>query len=225
MTFIEFLLQKRIKSETFQAEKPEMWHHFAQLFGQMGEKSFDAQKKFYFNPLRAEFPFSSEEIALIEETKKAAAAAKKIAAKPITPVIEKKEIPLEESAKKMPPKMKPVIRKEPILTETVEGQPVILPENEGEPAKKVPPKMKPIMRKENVSEEKVEEKLAILPENEGEPAKKVPPKMKPIMRKENVSEEKVEEKPAILPENEAEPLKKVPPKMKPIMKKTPPPNE
>ncbi len=142
MTFTEFLTQKRINSPAFQAAKPAMWAHFAELFAQMGEKSFDAQKKFYFNPLRADFPFSAAEIEKIEAEKKAAAMAKKALSNPV--ISPEKE---GESVKKVPPKMmKPVMKKEPVLAEN--EKPVISPENESEPVKKVPPKMKPIMKKE-----------------------------------------------------------------------------
>lgn len=216
MTFIEFLLQKRINSATFQAEKPEMWQHFAQLFDQMGEKSFDGQKKFYFNPLRADFPLFLGEIEQIEAEKKAATIAKKIPTKPVIPVKAIEETTLEEPVKKMPPKMKPIIKKEAVLEE---NEMPISPEMESEPIKKVPPKMKPIMKKETVLEEK---EMPVLPEIESEPIKKVPTKMKPIMKKEAVLEEK--EMP-IFPEIESEPVKKVPPKMKPIMKKEIPPTE
>lgn len=58
MTFIEFLEKKRIDTAAFRKERPQQWEQFQKLYDQIGPTSFDLQKKFFFNDLRALFPLA-----------------------------------------------------------------------------------------------------------------------------------------------------------------------
>jgi len=55
MDFPEFLSKKRINAEAWRQARPEEYARLAAMYAASGEKSFDAQKKFLFNPLRLEF--------------------------------------------------------------------------------------------------------------------------------------------------------------------------
>lgn len=55
MTFEEFFKKKRIDLTLLQTDKPDLYEEFRQHYAQMGEKSFDHTKKYWFNRLRKEF--------------------------------------------------------------------------------------------------------------------------------------------------------------------------
>ena len=65
-----FLKKKRIDSDRFHKERPSEWEAYQKLFEQMGPKSFDHQKKFFFNPLRLSFPYQEALEAPHSERKK-----------------------------------------------------------------------------------------------------------------------------------------------------------
>lgn len=68
MSFEAFLKQKLVDSAAFRQQQPEMWESFLGLYEEIGEKSFDLQKKFYFNDLRGLYPLP---LAAKEEPKPA----------------------------------------------------------------------------------------------------------------------------------------------------------
>lgn len=55
MTFEEFFIKKRIDLTLLQRAKPDLYEEFRVHYSQMGEKSFDHIKKYWFNRLRRDF--------------------------------------------------------------------------------------------------------------------------------------------------------------------------
>ena len=60
MTFEEFFIKKRIDLTQLSKADPELVSEFKSHFVQMGEKSFDHSKKFWFNKLRKDFHLKEE---------------------------------------------------------------------------------------------------------------------------------------------------------------------
>ncbi|MGZ3834944.1 MAG: hypothetical protein ACXVB0_15565, partial [Mucilaginibacter sp.] len=60
MLFEEFFKKKKINLVTFEQGEPELFSEFKFHFDQMGEKSFDHTKKYWFNKLRLRFPAPPE---------------------------------------------------------------------------------------------------------------------------------------------------------------------
>ncbi|GAA3970973.1 hypothetical protein GCM10022210_20220 [Mucilaginibacter dorajii] len=60
MVFEEFFKKKRIDLEALQQAEGSLFSEFKEHFEQMGEKSFDHTKKYWFNKLRRRFPISIE---------------------------------------------------------------------------------------------------------------------------------------------------------------------
>lgn len=60
MTFEEFFKKKRIDLDAFQLGNPGLLSEFKTHFEQMGEKSFDHTKKYWFNKLRGEYHLAAE---------------------------------------------------------------------------------------------------------------------------------------------------------------------
>lgn len=60
MTFDEFFKKKRIDLTALQKVEPALFSEFKTHFEQMGEKSFDHTKKYWFNKTRRQFPLSPE---------------------------------------------------------------------------------------------------------------------------------------------------------------------
>ena len=56
MLFDEFFKKKKINLQTFEQGEPALFSEFKIHFEQMGEKSFDHTKKYWFNKLRLRFP-------------------------------------------------------------------------------------------------------------------------------------------------------------------------
>lgn len=56
MTFEEFFKKKKINLQTFEQGEPALFFEFKTHYEQMGEKSFDHTKKYWFNKLRLRFP-------------------------------------------------------------------------------------------------------------------------------------------------------------------------
>jgi hypothetical protein len=65
MTFEEFLIKKKIDPVQLQAKEQSFFSEFESHFLQMGEKSFDHSKKFWFNKLRRTYHLK-EEIKIVE---------------------------------------------------------------------------------------------------------------------------------------------------------------
>src|ERR1700744_4203926 len=61
MTFEEFFKKKKINLEALQNAEPELFSEFRTHFEQMGEKSFDHTKKYWFNKLRLLYPAPIEQ--------------------------------------------------------------------------------------------------------------------------------------------------------------------
>ena len=55
MTFEEFFAKKKIDLEALQKEQPDLFNEFKFHFEEMGEKSFDHSKKFWFNKMKTSF--------------------------------------------------------------------------------------------------------------------------------------------------------------------------
>jgi hypothetical protein len=71
MTFEEFFKKKKINLQTFEQGEPALFSEFKMHYEQMGEKSFDHTKKYWFNKLRLRFPAPPEvktEKVIIENT-------------------------------------------------------------------------------------------------------------------------------------------------------------
>jgi hypothetical protein len=60
MTFEEFFKRKKIDLTLLQSSEPSLFAEFKNHYEQMGEKSFDHTKKYWFNQLRRRFPLSPE---------------------------------------------------------------------------------------------------------------------------------------------------------------------
>jgi hypothetical protein len=236
-TFEEFLTKKRIDIALFAQNKPQEWQEYAHLYEKMGEKSFDHQKKFFFNSLRAMFPLTTP---IVEVEKKKATSSEglpkkmplKKAVVPTTENIEMPEKTPEEAviAETPPPAPKKIPMKKPVVKATeeeklTEEKEVLAEEKPQTPppaVKKMPLKAKPIIKA--VEEEKVTEEKDVLAEEKPQtppPAvKKMPLKAKPIIKA--VEEEKVTEEKDVLAEEKPQTpppaVKKMPLKAKPIMK-------
>ena len=60
MTFEEFFKKKRIDLAAFEKAEPALFSEFKTHFEQMGEKSFDHTKKYWFNKLRLTYHLAPE---------------------------------------------------------------------------------------------------------------------------------------------------------------------
>jgi len=60
MTFEEFFKKKRIDLVALETGEPALFSEFKTHFEQMGEKSFDHTKKYWFNKTRRQFPLAPE---------------------------------------------------------------------------------------------------------------------------------------------------------------------
>jgi hypothetical protein len=60
LTFDEFFKKKRIDLLALEQGEPALFSEFKTHFGQMGEKSFDHTKKYWFNKVRRQFPLAPE---------------------------------------------------------------------------------------------------------------------------------------------------------------------
>jgi hypothetical protein len=69
MTFEEFLIKKKIDPVQLQDADQDFFDEFKSHFNEMGEKSFDHSKKFWFNKLRRANPLAEEvKILAVAET-------------------------------------------------------------------------------------------------------------------------------------------------------------
>ena len=60
MNFEEFFKKKRIDLDALQKAEPGLFSEFKTHYAEMGEKSFDHTKKYWFNKIRREFPLAVE---------------------------------------------------------------------------------------------------------------------------------------------------------------------
>jgi len=60
MTFEEFFKKKRIDLAALETGEPALFSEFKAHYEQMGEKSFDHTKKYWFNKIRRQFPLAPE---------------------------------------------------------------------------------------------------------------------------------------------------------------------
>ena len=60
MLFEEFFKKKKIDLDTLQQGEPDLFLEFKDHYEQMGEKSFDHTKKYWFNKLRRQYPLAPE---------------------------------------------------------------------------------------------------------------------------------------------------------------------
>ncbi len=60
MTFEEFFKKKRVDLVALEKGEPALFSEFKMHFEQMGEKSFDHTKKYWFNKTRRQFPLAPE---------------------------------------------------------------------------------------------------------------------------------------------------------------------
>jgi len=60
MTFDEFFKKKRIDLVALENAEPALFSEFKIHYDQMGEKSFDHTKKYWFNKIRRQFPLAVE---------------------------------------------------------------------------------------------------------------------------------------------------------------------
>jgi hypothetical protein len=60
MSFEEFFKKKRIDLAALERSEPALFSEFKTHFEQMGEKSFDHTKKYWFNKVRRQYPLAPE---------------------------------------------------------------------------------------------------------------------------------------------------------------------
>lgn len=60
MTFEEFFLKKKIDLVELKKNESKLYEKFYSHYEQMGPKSFDHTKKFWFNKLRRKYPLKKE---------------------------------------------------------------------------------------------------------------------------------------------------------------------
>ena len=60
MDFEEFFKKKRIDLTALQGAEPSLFSEFKLHYSEMGEKSFDHTKKYWFNKIRRQFPLAVE---------------------------------------------------------------------------------------------------------------------------------------------------------------------
>jgi hypothetical protein len=60
MSFEEFFKKKRIDLTALEQSEPALFSEFKTHFEQMGEKSFDHTKKYWFNKVRRQYPLAPE---------------------------------------------------------------------------------------------------------------------------------------------------------------------
>jgi len=60
MTFDEFFKKKRVDLVALERAEPGLFSEFKTHYEQMGEKSFDHTKKYWFNKTRRQFPLTPE---------------------------------------------------------------------------------------------------------------------------------------------------------------------
>jgi hypothetical protein len=59
MSYEEYLTGKKIDSAAFKAAEPARWKEWQDLFGQISEQSFTAQKLYLINPTRRKYHLKS----------------------------------------------------------------------------------------------------------------------------------------------------------------------
>lgn len=82
MTFEEFFAKKKIDLSQLQGGNPLLYDEFKQHFVQMGEKSFDHTKKFWFNKLRKQYGLLEEEETAAKDEAVSAEIIKEAVSKP-----------------------------------------------------------------------------------------------------------------------------------------------
>lgn len=104
MTFEKFLLKKKIDPVQLQSAEPSLFSEFRSHYSQMGEKSFDHSKKFWFNKLRRLYHLKEEPkvIKVPDEPNKLAAQAEPLISPSIqatgyTPRFKSKIVPAAET--------------------------------------------------------------------------------------------------------------------------------
>src|ERR1700743_3396721 len=60
LTFDEFFRKKRVDLAALEKAEPSLFSEFKTHYEQMGEKSFDHTKKYWFNKTRRQFPLAPE---------------------------------------------------------------------------------------------------------------------------------------------------------------------
>ncbi len=68
MTFEDFFAKKKIDLSQLQGDNRVLYDEFRQHYTQMGEKSFDHTKKFWFNKLRKQYALIEEEAVVRDQT-------------------------------------------------------------------------------------------------------------------------------------------------------------
>ncbi|WP_207535530.1 hypothetical protein [Desertivirga arenae] len=88
MTFEEFFVKKKIDLDALSKADPELFAEFRSHYNQMGEKSFDHTKKFWFNKLRRLYHLVTPEKAVTQLETKIASQAEPLS----SPTIEQKPV-------------------------------------------------------------------------------------------------------------------------------------
>jgi hypothetical protein len=128
MTFEEFLVKKKIDPVQLQDADQDFFDEFKSHFEQMGEKSFDHSKKFWFNKLRRAYPLTEVvKIAVAPQAEALEASSlethKALVAEAMVPQAEALESPVAEALEaKAKPAFKPrfkanIIPKEEVKTD------------------------------------------------------------------------------------------------------------
>ncbi len=62
MNFEEYLISKKIDSQTFRAAEPLLWNEWSELFAAMSPASFTAQKLYLINSIRRKYLLKTPEV-------------------------------------------------------------------------------------------------------------------------------------------------------------------
>ena len=191
MDFEAFLAKKRIDSTAFHQAQGELWSNFSRLYAQVGPKSFDLQKKFFFNDLRALYPMPFE----AKKPGKPSVKPKLSLKKTITtsgqnkPKLEGSVMKKSEDSKAKPkPKLARPMMKKPEDSESKSkpklARPVMKKPEDSE-SKPKPKLARPVMKKSEDSKAKPKPKLArpVMKKSEDSKAKPKPKLARPVMKK------------------------------------------
>jgi hypothetical protein len=66
MTFEEYLISKKIDSASFKAAEPSRWKEWNDLFDQVSEQSFTAQKLYLINPTRRKYLLKAAVVSQVQ---------------------------------------------------------------------------------------------------------------------------------------------------------------
>lgn len=207
MTFEEFLIKKKIDPVQLEANEHSLFSEFNSHYVQMGEKSFDHSKKFWFNKLRRAYHIKEEPktareeaAALLPVTSTQEQKASQALSEPVkqektayvprfkASAAQKGILPVQKSETDTPPAYKPEIKAAITVPEQAEA---INLSKEGISGEKANPVYKPRFKAQiTVSGERTSEnKEESLPQSPDHPKPAYKPRFKPGLTKKDPGRE------------------------------------